>query len=322
MRDSERRTQLSCCAYAAIVASAEHCSGKHHDAVGVVGLMSNQVVRSTSTQSSDWADAITGCIFDMDGVIYRGDTLIPEVPAFLHVLDEAGVVWSMATNNATKTQRDYVEKLARMGIEAPESRIVTSAVATAAYLRQTYPVGTTVYVVGMDALQQAVFADGYFQPAERTAQVVVSGADFDLRYEQLKIACLAIRGGADYVATNGDRTFPTEDGLIPGSGAVVAALVAATDIQPVVIGKPSPVMIDSCLAIMGTTAAATLMIGDRLDTDILAGNNAGTPTLLVLTGVSTEADIETFGIKPTLVVPTLAEAADAFRARITKASNR
>lgn len=258
----------------------------------------------------------------MDGVIYRGDTLIPEVPAFLSALEDAGVVWSMATNNATKTQRDYVEKLARMGIDAPESRIVTSAIATADYLRHTYPAGTTIYVVGMDALQQAVFADGYFQPAERDAQVVVSGADFDLRYEQLKIACLAIRGGADYVATNGDRTFPTEDGLIPGSGAVVAALVAATDVQPVVIGKPSPVMIESCLHIMGTTAESTLMIGDRLDTDIQAGNSAGTPTMLVLTGVSTEADIATFGIQPTMIVPTLDIAAAAFRARTTKAPTR
>lgn len=272
--------------------------------------------------SSDWAEAITGCIFDMDGVIYRGDTLIPEVPAFLQALDDAGVVWSMATNNSTKTQRDYVEKVGRMGIVAPETHIVTSAIATATYLRQTYPAGTTIYVVGMDALKQAVFADGFFQPAEHDAKVVVSGADFDLRYDQLKVACLAIRAGADYVATNGDRTFPTEDGLIPGSGAIVAALVAATDVQPVVIGKPSPVMIESCLDIMGTTAASTLMIGDRLDTDILAGNNAGTPTLLVLTGVSTEADIETFGIQPTLVVPTLAEATAAFQARTAKASKR
>ncbi len=272
--------------------------------------------------SPAWASTIDGCILDMDGVIYRGDTMIPEVPAFLAAMNAAGIAWSMATNNATKTQRDYVEKFARMGIDAPESRIVTSAVATAAYLRHTYPGGTTVYVVGMDALQNAVFGDGYFVPAGRDAQVVVSGADFNLRYDQLRIACLAIRAGADYVATNGDRTFPTEDGLIPGSGAIVAALVAATDVQPVVIGKPSPEMIRSCLEIMGTTAERTLMVGDRLDTDILAGINAGTQTLLVLTGVSTVPDIEAFGIVPDVVAPTLAPVTEALLARELKASGR
>ncbi|HMM42958.1 MAG TPA: HAD-IIA family hydrolase [Thermomicrobiales bacterium] len=272
--------------------------------------------------SPAWAGAIDGCILDMDGVIYRGDTLIPEVPGFLAALDAAGVAWSMATNNATKTQRDYVEKLARMGIDAPEARIVTSAVATSSYLRHTYSSGTTIYVVGMDALREAIFGDGYFIPAGRDAQVVVSGANFDLRYNDLKIACLAIRAGADYVATNGDRTFPTEEGLIPGSGAIVAALVAATDAQPVVIGKPSPEMIRSCLELMGTTASRTLMIGDRLDTDIQAGINAGTQTLLVLTGVSTVADIQTFGIVPEVVVPTLAPVSDALGARNPKAAGR
>lgn len=279
-------------------------------------------VLDETTLSPAWAAAIDGCILDMDGVIYRGDTLIPGVPDFLAALDDAGIAWSMATNNATKTQRDYVEKLARMGIDAPEARIVTSAVATAAYLRHTYPRGTTIYVVGMDALRDAIFGDGHFTPAGPDAQVVVSGADFDLRYDDLKVACLAIRAGADYIATNGDRTFPTEDGLIPGSGAIVAALVAATDVQPVVIGKPSPEMIGSCLEMMGTTASRTLMVGDRLDTDIQAGINAGTRTLLVLTGVSTSADIEAFGIVPDVVVPTLAPVTDAFRGRAPKANGR
>lgn len=273
---------------------------------GANGLNQTQTYLDETALTNSWAAAIDGCILDMDGVVYRGDTVIPEFPAFLAALDEAGIAWSMATNNATKTQRDYVEKLARMGIEAPEDRIVTSAVATATYLRHTYPPQTTIYVVGMDALRDAIFADGHFVPAGRDAQVVVSGANFDLRYEELRVACLAIRAGANYVATNADRTFPTEDGLIPGSGAIVAALVAATDVEPVVIGKPSPEMIASCLEIMGTSAERTLMVGDRLDTDILAGVNAGTQTLLVLTGVSTVPDIESSGIVPDVVVPTLA----------------
>lgn len=277
-------------------------------------------VLDDATISPDWAATIDGCILDMDGVIYRGDTLISEASAFLAALDAAGVAWSMATNNATKTQRDYVEKLARMGIDAPEARIVTSAVATASYLQHTYPRGTTVYVVGMEALRGAIFGDGYFVPAGRDASVVVSGADFDLRYDDLKVACLAIRAGADYVATNGDRTFPTEDGLIPGSGAIVAALTAATDVQPLVIGKPSPEMIGSCLEIMGASAGRTLMVGDRLDTDIQAGINAGTQTLLVLTGVSTVDEIRATGIVPDVVVQTLEAATNAFRGRGSEAA--
>lgn len=251
-------------------------------------------------------DDVRGCVLDMDGVLYRGNTMIPEVPAFLDALARAGVQYSMATNNSTNTPRQYVEKLKAMGIDVPEERIVTSGVATATYLRSRFPQGTRIYVVGMDALTDAVFADGYFTPAGRDAEVVVSGANFELRYEHLKTACLAIRAGAAYIATNADRTFPSEEGLIPGSGAIVAALSAATDVDPVVVGKPNPELVQSCLEIMGVDATHTVMIGDRLDTDILAGQRAGTRTLLVLTGVSDYDEVVETGIVPDVIVDTLA----------------
>jgi 4-nitrophenyl phosphatase len=133
----------------------------------------------------------------------------------------------------------------------------------------------------------------------------------------LRTACLAIRAGAAYVATNADKTFPTEEGLIPGSGAIVAALSAATDIDPVVIGKPSPEMIGSCMAIMGTPPEQTLMIGDRLDTDILAGQRAATRTLLVLTGVSTRQEVAETGIVPDVIVETLADVSGWANTRTT-----
>ncbi|MBA2451651.1 MAG: HAD-IIA family hydrolase [Chloroflexia bacterium] len=241
----------------------------------------------------------------MDGVLYRGNTLIPEVKAFLCALDSAGIPYTMATNNSTNSQLDYVMKLERLGVSVPEESIFTSAVATATYLRSTYPDGTRVYVVGMKALRHAIFEDGYFFPAEADADVVVSGADFELVYGSLRTACLAIRAGADYVATNADTTFPSEAGLIPGSGAIVAALVAATDVEPTIVGKPSPVMVESCLTAMGIEASQAVMLGDRLDTDILAGQRANARTVMVLTGVHTPADVRKTGIEPDLVIDTL-----------------
>ncbi len=272
------------------------------------------------TLSQEWASSIDGCILDMDGVLYRGNTIIPEVPRFIDALNRAGMPYAMATNNSTATPLQYVEKLAAMGIDVPEASIVTSGVATATLLKSRYKRGTTVYVVGMAALEEALFADGYFSPAGEDSQVVVSGANFELRYEHLRTACLAIRAGAAYVATNADKTFPTEVGLIPGSGAIVAALSAATDTDPLVVGKPSPEMIASCVTIIGVEAKRALMIGDRLDTDILAGERAGTPTLLVLTGVSTVQDVADSGIVPDVIIETLDPLTDALSARIVGAA--
>lgn len=274
----------------------------------------------SETLNHDWANKIDGCILDMDGVLYRGNTIIPEVPRFIDAMNRAGIPYAMATNNSTNTPRQYVEKLAAMGIDAPEASIVTSGVATATLLKSRYERGTTIYVVGMAALEEALFADGYFVPAAEDAQVVVSGANFELRYEHLRTACLAIRSGAAYVATNADKTFPTEVGLIPGAGAIVAALAAATDTDPLVVGKPSPEMIQSCLKIIGVDAPRSLMIGDRLDTDILAGERAGTPTMLVLTGVSTIQDVADTGIVPSVIVETLDPLSDALAARIVGAT--
>jgi 4-nitrophenyl phosphatase len=276
----------------------------------------------STTIDTAWAATIDGCILDMDGVIYRGNTVIPEVPRFIDAMNQAGIPYAMATNNSTNTPRQYVEKLAAMGIDTPEDRIVTSGVATATLLKQRYSKGTSVYVVGMTALEEALFGDGYFVPAGEDAQIVVSGANFDLRYDDLRTACLAIRAGADYVATNADRTFPTEVGLIPGAGAIVAALSAATDVDPLVVGKPSPEMIGSCLKILGVEATRALMIGDRLDTDILAGERAGTPTLMVLTGVSTVNEVVETGINPDVILETLDPLSDALLNRAGASGTR
>jgi 4-nitrophenyl phosphatase len=249
----------------------------------------------------------------MDGVLYRGNQLIPEVPAFLDALRAASIPFAMATNNSTLSPAQYVTKLAGMGIEVAEHTIVTSGVATATYLKSRFPAGTRAYVVGMSALEEAVFGDGYCVEGRHDVDVVISGADFELIYEKLKVACLCLRAGAAYVATNADVTYPSEEGLIPGSGTIVAALRACTGVEPVVVGKPGAVLTESAMELIGVEPHTTVMLGDRLDTDILSGQRAGTRTILVLTGVSDRAEIEATGISPDLVVETLAPLADFYR---------
>jgi 4-nitrophenyl phosphatase len=259
----------------------------------------------TISSIPEWLTSTRGFIIDMDGVLYRGSQAIPEARPFLEALDRLGTPFVMATNNATQSPDDYVRKLAGMGIPIRPDQIFTSALATGDYLRATYDRGTKIYVVGMEALREAVYGDGYFEEAGVNAEVVVSGADFRLIYETLRIACLAIRHGAEYVATNADTTFPTPEGLVPGAGAIVAALVASGGKEPTVIGKPSPVMVERALAHLGVGPHEAVMLGDRLDTDILAGQRANTRTVLVTTGISSLIDIETTGIEPDWVIPTL-----------------
>ncbi len=269
----------------------------------------------SSRVSPDWLEDIDAMIFDMDGVLYRGDSVIPEAPLLIEALQTAGIPLVMATNNSTATPDGYVAKLQRMGMHVSRDAILTSALATGQYLRATYEIGSRVYVVGMDALRDAIFGDGYFEPDSEFPHVVVSGADFKLVFDSLRVACIGIRRGADYVATNPDTTFPTEDGLIPGAGAIVAALTVSGGKEPVVVGKPSPVMIEACVKQLGTTPERTLLIGDRLDTDILAGNQAGVKTVLVTTGVSSADEIAETGIEPDFVIDSLDEITNALTAR-------
>jgi 4-nitrophenyl phosphatase len=270
---------------------------------------------ATATELKTALDQVRGYVIDMDGVLYRGDAVLPHVCDFLEALDRHDVPFVLATNNSTRSSEQYVEKLAHMGVAVAASRILTSGQATAARMKEEYPGGSTVYVVGMDALREAIFADGYFVPAGKDAQVVASGADFELTYENLMIATLAIRRGAGFIATNGDTTFPTEEGLIPGAGAILAALEAATNVSPEVIGKPSTGMLIQGAALLGTEPGATVMLGDRLDTDILAGRRAGFTTLMVLTGVSTLEELATSELQPDVLLPDLGPLVEYYRDR-------
>lgn len=256
-------------------------------------------------------------LFDMDGVLYRGKQRLDGVAELLALLGERGVGYACITNNASMTPGQYEEKLAAMGIVMPAERVITSAVATSHALRAEYPRGTRVYVVGMRGLREALFDDGYFIEDDVLPELVVQGADFELTYATLRRATLFIRGGARFVATNPDRTFPSEEGLIPGAGAITAALVAATDVAPTVIGKPAPAMFHVAAAGLGARPAETLVIGDRLDTDIAGAVAAGMLSVLVLTGVSTRAEAVASATPPDAIFADLPELLSSWQVALT-----
>ena len=242
-----------------------------------------------------------GIIMDMDGVLYRGNEPTEGLVEFFHFLNERGVKYLLLTNNSTTLPSGYVKKLAAMGVQVPEEAILTSGLVAKTYMQGRYPAGTRIYGVCMDPLRELLLDGTGYVWDDKTPQVVVSSGDFAVVYDKLKRACLAIRAGADWIATNTDKTLPTEEGLVPGAGALVAALVTATDREPIALGKPALPMMDHALRLLGLTAAETAMLGDRLDTDILGGINAAMTTIMVLTGVSTQEEAERGSIKPDYV---------------------
>ena len=224
--------------------------------------------------------SLRAVLLDMDGVLWRANQVLPGVAEFSAFVQQHQIAFVLATNNSTKTVESYVDRLNRVGVPAQPEQVITSAAATA-----HYAVETPLYIIGETGLHETLAARGYHEDPAR-AEVVVMGMDMQLTYEKLKIATLRIRAGADFIGTNGDRTFPVPEGLVPGNGSLLAAVQTATDVDPVMIGKPGKFMYDVALQRLGTTAQQTLMIGDRLETDILGALQAGLPSALVLTGVT------------------------------------
>jgi len=198
-----------------------------------------------------------------------------------------------------------------MGIAVKESDILTSAQATALYLEKVAPPGARVYAIGEEGLRTAL-SEKYVLTAEG-ADFVVVGMDSKLTYEKLRIATLSIRGGAKFIATNPDKTLPTEEGLIPGNGAILAALEAATGMAPFVVGKPEPAIFDLALAKMGVGKEGAAVIGDRLETDILGGRRAGLITILVLSGATNREGLENSSIKPDFVFEDVKQLYESWR---------
>ncbi len=261
---------------------------------------------ATRERQCEVLEPIRHLIIDMDGVLWRGDEAMSGLRAFFAFLEERGVSFILATNNSTRTPEQYVDKLASFGVDVPTERILTSALVSASYLAGVAPAGSRVYAIGEEGIQQALMERGFILDDERAAYVVV-GWDRDVSWKKLATASLLIHEGAGFLGTNPDVTFPTEQGPLPGNGAVLAALEASTGVPPTVTGKPQPQMYEEGLRRMGATAETTAMIGDRLDTDIAGAARAGLTTVLVLTGIAGADDLAASPLRPDLVCADLEE---------------
>ncbi len=251
-------------------------------------------------------DNIKALVLDMDGVLWRENEAIGDLNANFRKFEKAGLKVLMATNNSTKTPQQYVEKLAGLGATVSSDQIITSGMGVAYLLQKRFPQGGSIYVVGEPSLKLTLEEAG-FTISEKDTIAVVGAVDRNITFEKLKVATLLIRSGVPFYATNPDRTFPTPEGLIPGSGAILAAITIATDVEPIIAGKPSSTLYDFALERLGTKPEETLAVGDRIETDILGGQRAGLRTALVLSGIASRAEGEAWQPAIDLIVPELGD---------------
>ena len=245
---------------------------------------------------------------DMDGVLVHEDRAIPGADRFIGRLRELGRPFLVLTNNSIYTPRDLAARLRTSGLEVPEESIWTSALATAGFLADQRP-GGTAFVIGESGLTTALHESGYTM-SERAPDYVVLGETRSYSLERITLAIRLIAAGARFIATNPDPTGLTPAGLLPATGAVAALISRATNVQPSYVGKPNPLMMRSALNAIDAHSERTAMIGDRMDTDIVAGLEAGLETILVLTGVTVEAEIDRFSYRPSRVVGSVADLVD------------
>ncbi len=241
---------------------------------------------------------------------------MPGLVDFFRLLRERDMKCMLVTNNASRTSDHYVQRLAGYGIEISPDEVITSAQATASYLAERSESGTPVYYIGENGLGQALSDAGFRLVGDgETPKYVVVGWDRHLTYAKLAQATVYIHDGAAFIVTNPDRTWPSERGQLPGTGAILAALQAATGVEPTIIGKPSPLMMEIAMCRIGATATTTGMLGDRLETDILGGQNAGLTTILVLSGVTTPELLAASSIQPDLVFDDIASLTRALQTK-------
>ena len=246
----------------------------------------------------------------MDGVLWQGDSAMPGLHEFFGALRKRQIKFVLATNNNTQTPEGFAQKARKMGIEVVPDQVVTAAIATVHYLSLTYPPGSRIYVVGETALKSLISEAG-FTLANTEVAAVVATMDRQLTYDMLKQATLLIRAGADFIGPNPDTAYPTPEGIVPGGGAVLAAIAASTDRQPLIMGKPESWIFKISMERMQLRPEETGSLGDRLATDIAGGQRLGLKTILVLSGVSTLADLATSPIQPTWVFEGIEELAQA-----------
>ncbi len=244
-------------------------------------------------------------ITDMDGVLISGRKPVPGAAEFIETLRQQEIEYLVLTNNPIYTPRDLSHRLLTLGLEIPESRIFTSALATASFLQTQRPEGT-VFVIGESGLTEAVHGAGYVI-TEIDPDYVVLGETTTYNLNHITKAIRLIDQGARFIATNPDPSGPTHEGLVPACGAMAALIEKASGVSPFFVGKPNPLMMRSALNYLDIHSEDTVMVGDRMDTDIVAGVESGMETVLVLTGVTDREDVDGFPYRPTHIVKSVAD---------------
>ncbi|MDC4232240.1 HAD-IIA family hydrolase [Actinomyces sp. B33] len=239
---------------------------------------------------------VTAWLSDMDGVLVKENRALPGAQQFLDALRRKGYPFLVLTNNSVFTNRDLSARLANSGLDVPEDRIWTSANATAAFLSQQSP-NSTAYVIGEAGLTTAMHAAGYIM-TDQDPEYVVLGEVRSYDFNALTRAVRLIEAGAKFIATNPDVSGPSDEGTLPATGSIAAMITAATGKQPYFIGKPNPVMIRAGLNKIGVHSEDAAMVGDRMDTDVQAGVEAGLRTHLVLSGSTSLEQIEQYPFRP------------------------
>jgi NagD protein len=248
---------------------------------------------------------IRSWLMDMDGVLVREDQAIPGADVFLARLREHGTPFLVLTNNSIYTRRDLVARLAASGLEVPEEAIWTSALATARFLEDQRP-GGSAFVIGEAGLTTALHTSGYTL-SENAPDYVVLGETRTYSFERITRAIRLISAGARFIATNPDATGPSTAGPVPATGSVAALISRATGVAPYFVGKPNPLMMRSALNAIDAHSETAAMIGDRMDTDIVSGLEAGMETILVLSGVTTREDAQRYPYRASQVVESVAD---------------
>ncbi|GGM09885.1 HAD-IIA family hydrolase [Promicromonospora citrea] len=245
---------------------------------------------------------------DMDGVLVHEGTALPGGPEFIAALRDKGLPFLVLTNNSIFTPRDLRARLAYSGIDVPEENIWTSALATAQFVADQIPNGSA-YAIGEAGLTTALHQAG-FTLTESDPDYVVLGETRTYSFEAITKAIRLVMDGSRFICTNPDVTGPSQEGVLPATGSVAAMITAATGKQPYYVGKPNPVLFRSALNLIGAHSESTAMVGDRMDTDVLGGMEAGLETFLVLTGSTSAEEVEKYPFRPSHVVPSIADLVD------------
>lgn len=243
-------------------------------------------------------------LMDMDGVLVRGSTPIPGADEFIARLRDHGIPFLILTNNSLYTPRDLQARLTRAGLHVQPDELFTSAMATAQFLHSQMP-GGSAYVVGEAGLTTALHDTGYVL-TDMHPDYVVLGETLSYSFQRLTQAVRLVAEGARFLATNPDTIGPAEEGIVPATGAVAALISQATGVKPYYIGKPNPLMMRSALRRISAHSESSVMIGDRMDTDIVAGTEAGMETVLVLSGVTEREQVNRFPYRPTYIADSVA----------------